>query len=423
MKNNINNIFIIAIDAARRDHFGLYGYKKNTTPHIDELAKKSTVFDNAYSVSSWTAPTFTSVFTGLLPTSHKVLKYPKPKDLDQKISTLGERLEKRAWQNFGFHGGAYANGEFGFNRGFKYFESKGRRFKDNIKDIKRSIRENAKKKNLFFIHGFDCHRPYEPEKKFDKFDKKNSNYKVSKLYMPDGQLPKDRKDIEKIIAKYDGSIRMADHYVNEIILKIKEVGLMNNSMIIILADHGEEFDDHGYFDHTQTLYQEVVRVPLIVYLPSIKSRRVSEPVSLVDLPATIAQVLGYNLSKTEGRSLLEPKKDRIIYLSTGYEEKYLEKDKDSPKKVRKSLLRALVKGDYKAIFNKNMKVKELFNIKKDPEEQKNILVDNDKIAKELVLKAKKNKNFCQTNSQDFERSTVKQFESKMKEQLKKLGYF
>jgi arylsulfatase len=423
MNKEIDHIFVIALDAARKDHLGIYGYKRNTTPNLDKLAEKSIVFDNAYSVSSWTTPTFTSVFTGLLPTTHGVLKYPKPKDLDPKIETLGEKLEKRGWQGFGFHGGAYANGEFGFNRGFKKFSSKGRRFKDNIDDIKSSIVQNKDKKTFYFLHGFDCHRPYQPENKFDLFDNTNSDYKVSQLYMPKGDLPKTEEDIDKVIAKYDGSIKMADHYLGQIISTIEKVGLMNRSMIFVLADHGEEFNEHGYYDHTQTLYEEVVRVPLLTYLPSQTNRRESKPVSLVDLPTTIAQYLGYVIKKSEGLSLLKPKNNRVIYLATGYEEDYLKKDQDSPKEKRKPLLKGLIKGKFKIIFDKKMKAKELYNLDGDPSETTNIRNQKPKLATSLIKEAAKNSNFYKLKSQDFERSTVKQFEDKMKNQLKKLGYF
>lgn len=427
-----NNLIIFAIDTLRPDHLGIYGYERTTSPFIDKFASESLIFDNAHSVSSWTVPSFLSLFTGCLPSHHKAVLYPKPKIELSTITTLAEMLEQQGYLTAGFHGGGFVSAEFGMEKGFQTYQTQGKNFSDNWGKVRRWIKDVAVNPFFLFYHGFDCHRPYTPSPEHDIFyPEYQGSYNAAELYRPNSQLPKTEEDVKHVVAKYDGTIRQVDDIFREFINLLKREHVYEDSIIIILADHGEEFLEHQAFDHTRTVYEEVTRVPLICHGGEFTPGRDSYPASLVDVLPTLGTMLDFKTSKNiDGIDLEEIRanglsEDRPIFLETGYQRRYLEESEETNYKPnRPDLIRGVVYKKHKLILDVNDNPIELYDLENDPMEQNNLLEFKEGKVSQLQ-NFFINKSIYQTTKYEDLLSSggLKDYTRTIKSRLRKLGYF
>lgn len=331
------NIILISLDTLRADHVGCYGYHRDTTPNIDRLAAEGVVFKNAFSTSAWTAPAHMSMLTGLWPMDHGLVRHPNPGVLSEDIPLLSEILWEAGYMTLGFHGGAYLSPHWGFGRGFHVYQTHGQNLEHNLPYAIRWINKLKRRRMFMFFHAFNCHVPYNPPKDCDLFLNGNrSSYDVANmtyLYEKDVPGPSSTEDIEKVIAKYDGGIRYADHLVGVLVLELKRLGIYDDTVIIITADHGDEFWEHGYFGHGKALYEETIRVPIIVAGKWLETngQSISEDVSLVDIVPTVLGLAGVAGGESfPGVSMLRIRNDptitkgRELLGSAGYQEEYCE---------------------------------------------------------------------------------------------------
>ncbi|MBD3261911.1 MAG: sulfatase-like hydrolase/transferase, partial [Candidatus Altiarchaeales archaeon] len=257
------NIVLISIETTRADHLGLYGYGRETTPVIDSLGSVSTVYENAYAQAPWTRTSIASLMTSRYPRHHGVLDTSKESVLDESLITLPEVFKANGYATGAVVTHSNLKSEFGFNQGFDYFNE---RMLDwpagNV--LLESLQWVNKTREPFFlwIHLSDPHGHYTPPKPYeDLFSRheeglilpQNTHKNAVLKRIEAGNLSK--KDIERMIGLYDSEIRYTDDSLGAFLVTLKQLGLGEDTIVVLTADHGEEFFDHGGFEHGHTLYR------------------------------------------------------------------------------------------------------------------------------------------------------------------------
>jgi arylsulfatase A-like enzyme len=394
------NILLISIDSLRADRLGCYGYFLGTSPNIDKLSKKSAIFTDAVSTTSWTIPAQFSMLTGLYPMQHGAID-PRS-SLNDITEYLPESLQKIGYETFGIYSGPPLSPIFGFSKGFdKYINCN--KFK-SIDELLQNIsgqnifdsfsgwftKRNSKKPYFAFLHMWDVHFAYCPPELYNRLFDQNDNVisisnddpSTKKIFLEatleDSNQTRPLLDEEKIkiniqeckqrMALYDGEIRWTDQIIGKIIKLLEHSGSIDDTMIIITSDHGEAFKEHGKYGHSNTLFDEEIKISLIIYYPKLfPSQKCENLVSLIDIEPTIAEVLHLKRNSNKpGISLL-----KII---NGYDRKnpiLCEIDKGDLK------LRSVRSSDWKFVFNQQKTEQTFFDLGNDPEEKIGILINGE----------------------------------------------
>jgi arylsulfatase len=291
---------VISIDTLRADHLGSYGYGKPTSPFLDSLAKRGTLFEEAYAQFPSTLVSHMSMLTGLHPREHGV--FPPNAVLSPKVELLPEVFQRHGFRTAGFTEGGFMSGRFGFRRGFDEFHARDRNRNRPLEGtFRRGVQflEGLKKDDRFllFLHTYAVHAPYDAPDRYRKpfwsgppppeaipatgpaLTRQNA------LGEPLPQLT-----VDWLAALYDAGIRQTDEVIQRFFADLERLGLADDVTVVITSDHGEEFQDHGRFNHTQ-LYREVLRVPLLVIHPDKREAiRHAGIVQLVDLAPTLYEL-------------------------------------------------------------------------------------------------------------------------------------
>ncbi len=313
------NLLIFTVDTLRADHSSSYGYFQKTTPIIDSLSSEGVMFMNAFSQIPHTPPSHWSIFTGLYPYKHGKFF---PHDNGSRVTTLSDILRKNGYLTAAFVSSKMLEG---FAEEFDYFN--GRRMRkiyrgpvmkqanETTSSVLSWLENHSSEKFFLWVHYFDPHSPYKPPKAFDAYNYSDDPHYSDPRYDQKG-LSGDR--IRNDIAKYDGEIRFADENIGLVLNKLKELGIEDTTLVILLSDHGECFGEHNFSDfgyeenrpcifHGKTLYDEEIHVPLIIKNPKSRIRgvRIGGIVETVDLFPTILEILNvsYDL-EVDGESLL-----------------------------------------------------------------------------------------------------------------------
>jgi len=325
------NIILVSIDSLRADHLGCYGYERPTSPTIDRLAAEGVRFDNAISTSSWTLPAHAAMFTGLYNSAHAIV------DTGMRLAdehlTLAEQLSAGGYATAGFFGGPHLHPTFGLAQGFaEYFncmmplvemgdeaevpdESHHLSHVDitgprTIEKLTTWLETAKLERPLFlFLHLWDVHYDYIPPSRYvEMFDPDYGGDVTAENYMRNGAInPKmTTRDLEHVVALYDGEIRFTDENLEQMLAVLDRHGELDNTLIVITSDHGDEFFEHGWKGHQRTLFEEMVRVPLIMHWPGHLDSGlvVEDQVCLIDLLPTLLSLAGVPLgSEVQGRDL------------------------------------------------------------------------------------------------------------------------
>ena len=314
------HIFLISIDTLRQDHVGVYGYERDTTPVIDELARSSMVFERAYTTASYTLIAHMSMLTGLYPRQHGVLTPLGV--LSEQVPTLAERLREVGYYTMGFHFPGWLDPNYGFGRGYDHYESP-RTAEIAEQHLFAALDKAPKDKPLFcFVHLFDVHNValvrrqealYEPPAPFDQWFVNDAHERIEGLkarwiWNKDGSGVSPSQH-EAIVGMYDGGIRYVDTKLGEWIEEFRARGLFEDSLFVVTSDHGEGLHQRAntYGGHGG-IFEEGLVVPLLVRFPKgrFAGERVPEPVSHVDLLPTLLTYLGLSPDeRLPGFSLLE----------------------------------------------------------------------------------------------------------------------
>jgi len=290
---------IYLVDTLRADHTGPYGYARKTTPELDAFAKDAVVFESAVAHASWTKPSVASILTSLLPGQHRAVQLRDP--LESKHVTLAEMLRAKGFST----GAAIANSviylpESNFGRGFDYFaglhgeEGRPSKLVDAAGVVDTALRWLDSRQglpNFLYVHTMDPHVPYAPPPPFDRmFEPHPTPEHPAVDPRTDYKEPLDR---DRIVAQYDGDVAYGDQQFGRFVRELKARGLYDRALIVFMADHGEEFLDHGQWFHGRSLYDELIRIPLIVKFPkqAAGGRRIAQQAQAVDVLPTVLRAL------------------------------------------------------------------------------------------------------------------------------------
>ena len=318
-------VIVYLVDTLRADHLPLFGYARDTAPELARFAQDAVVFDQAIASSSWTKPSVASLFTSLLPRDHGCVQFYTP--LDPALVTLAERLRAR-----GYGTGAVVVNQLvlaknmHFDQGFDYFAAPpSPQRADEVVDAALGFLDARRGQPTFlYVHTMDAHTPYLPPPPFDRRFKPYPEPGRAAAEPSDYVVP---RDLDRIVAQYDGAIAYGDQEFGRLLRGLRERGLYERAMIVFLSDHGEEFLDHGDWVHGHALFDELVRVPLIVKYAGRREagRRVASQVQLLDVLPTILKSQGMPVpSGIAGRALEESFTGSVAERPAVFETKYRE---------------------------------------------------------------------------------------------------
>lgn len=315
-------VVFISIDTLRRDHVGVYGYERPTTPTLDRLARGGLLVDDAVSVSSWTLPAHLSMMTSVLPGAHGGTDMKQA--FNHSVPTLAELLKAQGVATHAVTSHLYVSKTYGLDAGFDSMNFRQDRLAANVANHGMDLIDRFGDRPFFiFLHFYDPHWHYVPPAEVLKIfetsyaGKLTGNLKDFQKLRPDQVSA---ADLNHLLALYDGEIRYTDNEIGRFLAHLEEWGVLDNTLVLVTSDHGEEFLDHGSWEHQKTLYEEVIRVPLIASGPGIEPRREGQPASLLDIAPTVLDFLSLAPAPSmQGRSLLRPLADRrVMYGETDH---------------------------------------------------------------------------------------------------------
>jgi len=369
------NIIMVSIDTLRQDHAGIYGYPKPTTPMLDRFAKTALIFTNAVSASSFTVPSVASLFTSLYPSEHGAIGKDEM-TLSPENLTLAEILASNGYGTACFSASPFISPEFGFGQGFENFFLINSPHAHALNQllIPWFLAHYQEQPFFLYIMYFDPHQPYEAPPPYDALFQKDQ---AGKKLWPEKMLKQkpvrvsklkpsiSGTELEFVKSQYDSEVAYADHYLGQLLEKIGALGLLENSIVVVTADHGEEFIEHQGFGHSRTLYREVLSVPFILYYPGISEpgRKIEQLVRTIDFLPTLLDLAGISSPPgIHGRSL------KPLLLNRGQLNTLPAFAELRPFLNPKQYLKALDTQKFKLIQNSPSQKLELYDLSNDPQE-------------------------------------------------------
>jgi len=306
------DIVLILIDSARADHLSINGYFRETTPVLDSLASSGTIWTRVQGQSSWTLPAMASIMTGLSQRAHGAGYYNDAfYGIDTSLPTIPLMLRRSAgYQTAAFFNGVFMSEDFGFQQGFDFFDCQYTPGKANLRNAEEIVNDFLQwydahrdpAKPLFSaIHFLDPHLPYSPPSPWDTLysDPKSDNlfniFWGRRNDVPDlnnGLVEMNSAQLDIMVGLYDGELAFTDSQIGRLLSELEARGTLQNTVFVIVGDHGEEFLDHGGFGHGHTLYQEILNVPLIISGRSIPIGVNDEVVAQIDILPTVLGISG-----------------------------------------------------------------------------------------------------------------------------------
>lgn len=309
-------IVLISIDTLRRDHVGLYGYPRPTTPTLDALARTSIVAEDAVSVSSWTLPAHVSMLTSVEPGVHGGTH--SGARFNGRVPTLATLLGQAGYATQAVTSHLYVSQAYGLDTGFQHLDfHQDRKAADTVARAEALIDRLGDRPFFLFLHFYDPHWHYAPPDYALRLFESSYSGPLTGLWQD--FKTRDRTsltpaDLAHLLALYDGEIRYTDDNLGRLLAHLRERGLERNTAVLVTSDHGEEFLEHGSWEHQKTLYEEVVRVPLVLHAPGYAARREPASASLLDVAPTLLAWAGVATPPAmQGRSLLQALDERETY--------------------------------------------------------------------------------------------------------------
>ncbi len=304
------SVLLVLVDTFRADHAGCYGYGRPTTPTLDSLAASGTRFAAFQSQSPWTLPAMTSLLTGLAVREHGAGRRGHDfHGVDTDIPYLPHILNDRGYVTGAFFNVVYMDADFGFHRGFDHFDCQGFTSRLSLRRADETVDECMAwldslpegRPFMAALHFYDPHISYNPPPPYDTLFT-DPDYEGP--YGPEwGEVTQlmavNRGDsiipsagLQNLIGLYDGELAFTDAHLGRLLAYLRERGLAESTVVVVTADHGEEFADHGGVEHGHTLYQELLAVPMVIAGPGIPGGRVVEETAAgIDLLPTVLRLL------------------------------------------------------------------------------------------------------------------------------------
>jgi arylsulfatase A-like enzyme len=386
-------VVIIVLDAARADRFGCYGYPRDTTPNVDRLAKESVLFRNHFSTCSSTLPSSAALLTGLYPATLGVGEPGEIVPLDARVPVLTEALRAAGFRTALFSSNAHVSPDAGLDRGFQFFAGWGRPGHGTaapgrapevlLRDFAPWLARNKSSRYFAYLHFFPPHAPYIA----DDDCLRAVTSKPARLAQP-GRLPFPELALTYSRAPsrspqdwadlYDSNLRLGDRAVGEVMDLLRQQGVLDTTLLVVTADHGEAFGEHGYLAHVQAVYDELVHIPLLIRLPG--PRRVTGEVTAltqtVDVLPTIC-----DLCQVPYRHPVAGKS--LVPLLTG-KERSLHEEIFAVSVGSKRPAYLVRDAHWALLLYRGGKLRALYDLQKDPGQLRNVIAQQPAVAARLI---------------------------------------
>jgi len=428
------NVLVYLIDTLRADHTSVYGYGRDTTPRLAALARDGVVFERAYSTAARTRPATASLLTGLFPSRHNARL---GRGLSADVETLAERLRDGGWSTWAFiaNGNVFAHG-LEFEQGFdRFYAVRGGRLDNHARseDINEvlfpHLREHRDEPFFLYVHAIDPHSPYDAPPEWQVFRDPAYTGKVVPAETKSRILGKaglDERDVQHVRDLYDEDVHYQDAMLGALLDELDRLGELDDTLVIVVADHGEEFHDHGAWEHGNRLYEEQIHVPLVVripHAPDLAGRRIAAPISIVDVMPTLLAWYGLPpVAESQGHDVSALLDERPAASESPAPRPIYAEEKQGPPAGD---LRTLLSGRWKLIRRSEGPLDdattkyELFDLTADPDEKSN---RSDAEAEHADVLRKRLATWTQhTPSEAIARPTV-EIDEETRRQLQALGY-
>jgi arylsulfatase A-like enzyme len=428
-------IIIITIDTLRADHLGTYGYPRQVSPFLDEIATRSVVFERAFSSCSHTGPSHASLFTSLQPAQHRLLV--NGEQLDEKVVTLAEALQQSGYATAAFTPVKFLTG---VSAGFDHFGASPKY--ENVHEVLARARawldRTGKEKPAFvWIHLFDVHQWNIQRHRHSKsitWVRENARPNGSKLIywlnenhgLPKIEKKSTRRWMSQQYNRYDGQLLELDGALRTFYDELQHDGFLDDSLWFITSDHGEGLGNHGQMGHGQYIYDEQVRVPLFVHSPAGRYEARMEPtmVRLVDVAPTVAELVGATLEDQPipivGRSFAELLKNPRSGWSLS--EAFAQRRPADQKRLDEGWIDGQVyatRNPKRSVFINSEAENEFYDLVNDPFELENIFDPDDPEMSEIVRGLTESFEFMGTQGEALQSGVAS---PEIIEELKALGY-
>jgi arylsulfatase A-like enzyme len=460
-------VILIQGDTLRTDHLDLFGYERKTAPTLRRLAGEGALFRNAVTQTSWTKAATPSVHTSLYPSTHGVHKIPDR--LPSSAATVAEAYREAGYATVSFSSVAFTGAFTNLHQGFEELHEaestvgragpKGaktaREYVDRLVDW---LDDHRDVPSFVFLHVFDPHSPYEPNRPFDTTwadpkgrDEYVRQQEALKKVVKDPFMavrgmatPEEMRqagiDPEFYLRYskdwYDGSILGMDTELGRLVERLGELSLRDRSLIAFYADHGEEFHEHGRMFHGETVYGEMIRVPLILWAPGRvpAGLDVQEPVQLIDVMPTLLELSGLQVPKVaQGQSLrpllVKPGGAGAVSAESGWRRRPLVAERQpmgGTEHPRADESYAIMDGGFKLVHNVLRPPEkpefELFDFMADPHDRKNIAAEQKETVARLSRELEAWKKMAKAARLPPDSETTKGMSAEQLEQLRSLGY-
>jgi arylsulfatase len=347
------NVVLLTLDALRADHVSAWGYDRETTPNLDAFAAESVRFENAYSISTHTREAIPGLLTGRYPNACVNDSYELAAD------TLATHLRDTEYTTGAYHSNPYVSRAYGFDRDFDSFDDDlylgsnklvalAQRALDKVRNRHYARAETINERALAFVdsaeepfflwgHYMDPHGPYSPPREYQEVfhDEYVGMKRAQKLYKraavtdPESITDEERREMVNL---YDEEIRYADAQLGAFLDGLESRGLLEETLVIVTADHGDAFGERGYYGHPRQLDDELLRVPLVVHSPEVSAGEIDVPTSLADIVPTVLAAAGVDARSLPGESLFgivdDPAAydDRVVFSQVRGDSRYDEED-------------------------------------------------------------------------------------------------
>ena len=379
----IRHIILITVDTLRQDALSVYGSESVSTPHMDELARDGIIFREAYTVATWTIPSLASLMTGLSPKVHQMVYLDSR--LSDGVTTLAEDLRDDGYLTAALVVNALLTPDANLSQGFLHYEFRLLTTDELTQAAIQWLQENRKRDFFLWLHYIDPHAPFQPPVLLRPPGEPAERIGVAFVAVPavrHGDFVLTAAEQAWIRKLYEAEVRYVDRNLGRLFRALKELGLYDDSLVILTSDHGEEFWEHGSVGHGHTLYEELLRVPLIIKLPSPATLSETDvPVALTALRPTILDLCQVTYAKDSlSHGSLTPFWD----LDT----EVLEPQPIITKSVNPDL-EAVIFADFKYIRSASAEHpgEELYNLAQDPGEKTSLVAsapDTVRQARELL---------------------------------------
>jgi arylsulfatase A-like enzyme len=396
-------IVLVVIDTLRADALGVYGSQRPTSPALDAWAKRGAVFDRAFATAPWTLPSVGSLLTGRFPSSHGSGRAKLPLAdgrsrrvfvaLDASVPRLAGLLSQQGYATAAFVTNTFLRPGFGFADGFDTYDHMRNRYVSERRAdvmVDRALewidQRRPEEPWLLLLHMLDPHQPYDPPPA--EAGRFTSDYQGSleAPIGPDsglvravkrGSIELDAADRAFLRGVYDEEVAFVAAQTARLLDGLDQRRVLDRGLVMITADHGEEFLDHGALEHGHTLYQELLHVPFLVWGAEVRAARYRQPVSQVDVLPTILDALGLPaLEGVDGASLWP--------LLTGRGELEDERELIAENSLYGDQRRAIVEWPFKLVIDLEQPEVALFDLEQDPAERVNLAPERPELAERLT---------------------------------------